>query len=59
MRDSSSARSRQALSDQEVSALLDGHGAGFAKAAELNGYPGPMHVLELADRLGSGTHKHH
>jgi Spy/CpxP family protein refolding chaperone len=41
----------KALSDQEVSALLEGHGAGFAKAAELNGYPGPMHVLELADRL--------
>jgi len=25
---------------------------GYAKAAELNGYPGPMHVLELADKLG-------
>jgi hypothetical protein len=24
---------------------------GLARAAELNGYPGPMHVLELADRL--------
>jgi Heavy-metal resistance len=24
---------------------------GYAKAAELNGYPGPMHVLELAARL--------
>jgi hypothetical protein len=24
---------------------------GFAKAAELNGYPGPAHVLELADEL--------
>ena len=45
-------RSIKALSDQEVAALLEGHGAGFAKAAELNGYPGPMHVLELADRLG-------
>jgi hypothetical protein len=41
----------KALSDQEVAALLAGQGAGFAKAAELNGYPGPMHVLELADRL--------
>lgn len=44
-------RSIKTLSDQEVSALLAGQGAGYAKAAELNGYPGPLHVLELADRL--------
>src|SRR5262249_56164736 len=25
---------------------------GLAKAAELNGYPGPAHVLELASELG-------
>ena len=25
---------------------------GLAKAAELNGYPGPAHVLELASQLG-------
>jgi hypothetical protein len=25
---------------------------GLALAAELNGYPGPLHVLDLADRLG-------
>jgi Spy/CpxP family protein refolding chaperone len=25
---------------------------GYAKAAELNHYPGPMHTLELADKLG-------
>lgn len=24
---------------------------GYAKAAELNRHPGPMHVLELADQL--------
>lgn len=24
---------------------------GFAKAAELNSYPGPKHVLDLGDRL--------
>ena len=24
---------------------------GFARAAELNGYPGPLHVLELAEDL--------
>ena len=32
--------------------FLAGAGMGYAKAAELNSYPGPMHVLELADRLG-------
>jgi hypothetical protein len=45
------ARSIKALSDQERSALLAGQGSGFAKAAELNGYPGPAHVLELAAQL--------
>jgi Spy/CpxP family protein refolding chaperone len=42
----------KALTVEEQSALLDGQGMGFAKAAELNGYPGPKHVLELADQLG-------
>lgn len=41
----------KALAPQEVSDLLAGKGMGFAKAAELNGYPGPMHVLELAAQL--------
>ena len=31
--------------------LLNGEGAGQAKYAEMNGYPGPKHVLELADKL--------
>jgi hypothetical protein len=44
-------RGIKALSAQEVSDLLAGKGMGFAKAAELNGYPGPMHVLELAAQL--------
>jgi len=34
-----------------MTGLLSGSGAGFAKAAELNGYPGPAHVLELAGPL--------
>lgn len=42
----------KALSEQDIAGLLDGQGAGFAKAAELNGYPGPAHTLELQDRLG-------
>jgi len=44
-------RAVKALSDQEVADLRTGRGMGLALAAELNGYPGPFHVLELADRL--------
>jgi hypothetical protein len=45
------AREIKALSPQEVSDLLAGKGMGFAKVAELNGYPGPVHVVELATQL--------
>jgi hypothetical protein len=45
-------RSIKALSDQQVADLRAGRGMGLALAAELNGYPGPSHLLELADRLG-------
>jgi hypothetical protein len=41
----------KALSSEEVDQYLSGAGMGYAKAAELNHYPGPMHVLELADQL--------
>jgi hypothetical protein len=34
-----------------VASLLKGDGMGFAKAAELNGYPGPAHVLSVAKEL--------
>ena len=44
-------RQIKALSDEDISALLRGEGMGFAKAAELNGYPGPAHVLTLAQQL--------
>jgi hypothetical protein len=44
-------RDIKALSAQEVDSLLTGKGMGFAKAAELNGYPGPAHVLALAEEL--------
>lgn len=44
-------REIKALSPTEIEDLLAGRGMGLAKAAELNGYPGPAHVLELADRL--------
>lgn len=42
----------KALSEAETASLLQGHGMSLALAAELNGYPGPMHVLELGDALG-------
>jgi hypothetical protein len=42
----------KALSEQQVADLKAGRGMGLALPAELNGYPGPMHVLELSDRLG-------
>ena len=45
-------RAIKALSPQEVQDLLAGRGMGRAKAAELNRYPGPRHVLELAEQLG-------
>jgi LTXXQ motif family protein len=41
----------KALSEQQVADLEAGRGMGLALAAELNGYPGPSHVLELADKL--------
>jgi Spy/CpxP family protein refolding chaperone len=46
------ARSIKALSEQQIADLKAGRGMGLALAAELNGFPGPMHVLELADSLG-------
>src|SRR5437867_1305997 len=44
-------REIKALSTDEIQAYQDGQGMGFAKAAELNQYPGPKHVLELASKL--------
>ena len=44
-------RAIKSLSPQEVADLLAGRGMGLAKAAELNHYPGPRHVLDLAREL--------
>jgi len=41
-------RPLKALSGDELADLREGRGMGFALAGELNGYPGPKHVLELA-----------
>ncbi|MGB3612405.1 MAG: Spy/CpxP family protein refolding chaperone [Elainellaceae cyanobacterium] len=35
------------LSAQEIDDLRQGRGAGYARTAELNSYPGPRHVLDL------------
>jgi len=45
------AREIKAFSPAQTADLLAGKGMEQAKAAELNGYPGPMHVLELAGPL--------
>ena len=45
-------REVKALSPEEIAELLDGRGMGMAKAAELNAYPGPAHVLDLGAQLG-------
>lgn len=44
-------REIKSLSTADVADLLAGQGMGLAKAAELNGYPGPAHVLENAESL--------
>jgi len=44
-------RTIKALSDQDIGDLLEGRGMGLAKAGELNSYPGPLHVLQLAEQL--------
>lgn len=41
----------KALGDQQIGDLRAGRGMGLALPAELNGYPGPLHVLELGEQL--------
>ncbi|OGI43264.1 MAG: hypothetical protein A2150_00675 [Candidatus Muproteobacteria bacterium RBG_16_64_11] len=48
-------REIKALSPEEIQDYLAGKGMGLAKAAELNRYPGPAHVLELAEKLRLDT----
>ena len=45
-------RPLKALSDEQIADLKAGRGMALALAAELNGYPGPSHVLELQGELG-------
>jgi len=41
----------KSLSGPEIQGYLEGREMGLAKTAELNGYPAPAHVLELANQL--------
>ncbi|PZP29633.1 MAG: hypothetical protein DI603_16350 [Roseateles depolymerans] len=45
-------RDIKALSDEQVADLREGRDMGASLPAELNGVPGPMHVLQLASQLG-------
>ena len=44
-------RQIKALSNEQIGDLHAGRGMSLALAAELNGYPGPLHALELAEPL--------
>lgn len=44
-------RTVKALSAEQIADLRAGRGMSLALPAELNGYPGPIHALELADRI--------
>lgn len=45
-------QSIKSLSDDDIAELEAGAGWGLAKAAELNGVPGPLHLLEMQDQIG-------
>src|SRR5215471_12436955 len=51
-------RTIKALSDQQISDLRSGLGMSMALTAELNGYPGPRHTLELASELNLSNAQH-
>ncbi len=41
----------KSLSEDDIAELQAGSGWGLAKAAELNGVPGPRHLLEMKDQI--------
>ncbi|NIQ39704.1 MAG: hypothetical protein GTN81_14115 [Proteobacteria bacterium] len=45
-------REIKSLSEQDIEELKKGSGWGLAKAAELNGLPGPKHILEMKKEIG-------
>jgi len=44
-------RDIKSLSNDDINELRRGGGWGLAKAAELNGFPGPAHILEMAEEI--------
>ncbi|MCW2309486.1 Spy/CpxP family protein refolding chaperone [Rhodobium gokarnense] len=44
-------RAVSTLSAEDIEALKAGAGWGLARPAEFNGYPGPRHILDMADEL--------
>jgi hypothetical protein len=44
-------RAIKSLSENDITELRRGGGWGLARAAELNGYPGPAHLLELREAI--------
>ncbi|SNS79253.1 hypothetical protein [Tropicimonas sediminicola] len=46
------AREIKSLSEEDVAQIRAGQGWGLALPAELNGLPGPAHLLELKEQLG-------
>jgi len=45
-------RTIKSLSAGDIEKLKAGKGWGFAKVAELNGVPGPLHLLEMKEEIG-------
>ena len=45
-------REIKSLSEFDIEELKNGRGWGLAKAAELNGVPGPAHLLEMKKEIG-------
>ncbi len=44
-------REIKSLSSEDIDELQNGKGWGLAKAAELNGMPGPLHLLEMKEEI--------
>lgn len=45
------AAAQTALSPETIDAYRKGTGMGMAMPAEMNGYPGPRHILDLGEKL--------
>lgn len=52
-------RTIKSLSSDDIKELKEGGGWGFAKAAELNGYPGPAHILMMKQEISLNDQQVH